>query len=131
MYYEFKIKTKRETPRGVKEVTELYLTDCELFAEAEHAGMSLTAGKGDVVAIYRSDVKEIVNPNETDGDYYKATVVDVFTKDDGTTKEIKYRVLVNAADLQNATNIVREYMRQGLQDMRLDKVEKSKILEVI
>lgn len=131
MYYEFKIKTEKETPKGIKDVTELYLTDCELFAEAEHKGLELTGGKGDVIAIYRSDIYEIVNPTVKDGDYYKATIMALFTTNNGGTKEQRYKVLVNAHDLQNATNIVREYMRQGLLDMRLDKVEKSKILEVV
>lgn len=131
MYYEFKVKREAATPKGVKEVTECRLTDCVLFAEAEHAGLAVCGGKGDVVAIYRSDIYEIVNPGRTEGEYYKATIASQCATDKGGVKERKYRVLVNAVGLEEATRIVRDYMRQGLEDMRLDKVEKSRIVEIV
>lgn len=131
MYYEVRVKVPVENAKGQMEIkTRTYLTDCATFSEAETAGLSVSQAE-DVVAVYRSDVYEIVNPTVTDGDYYKATIMALFTTQKGGTKEQRYKVLVNAADLQNATNIVREYMRQGLEDMMLDKVEKSKIVEVV
>jgi len=131
MYYKITVKTTKETPKGEKEVTEQYLTDCELFAEAEHAGLSVYNGSCDVVAINRSNIKEITNPMQEDGDYYRATIVDTFTRDDGTTKDSRYYVLIRAHSLQEATHLANNYMRQGLQDMRLDGVVKTKILEIV
>lgn len=131
MFYEFRVKVTRDTPKGEKEVTEQYITDCELFAEAEAKGLEITDGKGDVVAVSRSNVREVVNPNVTDKTYYKATIVDIFVNDNGDEKELKYRVLIAADSVQEATHIAKDYMEQGLQDMRLDGVVKTKILEIV
>jgi len=128
MFYELKLKREQD---GGRAVTEVYLTDCEFFAEAEHAGLSLCAGSGDVVAIYRSDIYEIVNPFHVQEDYYKATIAKVFTASDGGTKEQRYRVLVNAGSLEAATLAVTEYMKQGLDDMLLVKIERSKVVGVL
>jgi len=88
-------------------------------------------GGCDVVAISRSSIKEIVNPWQEGGDYYRAMIVDEFKRADGTVKDNRYRVLIRAYSLQEAMHIANNYMRQGLEDMRLDKVEKSKILGVL
>ena len=68
MYYEITTKVTRLKDDGTeKEVTERYITDCETFAEAEQKGMEAYSADntdGDVVAVKRSNVKEIVNENE-------------------------------------------------------------------
>ena len=86
---------------------------------------------GDVIAVKRSNVREIVNESEDKEHYFKATIVDAFTDDNGKEKELKYYVLIRANDLGEATDKANEYMRQGLQDMRLDGIVKTKILELL
>lgn len=132
MFYKFKIRAKKDTPNGEKEVTEEYLIDCDLFAEAEAAGLQLYNGKGDVIAISRSNVKEIVNPSTKDkAAYFRATIVDTFVSDNGDEKELKYKVLVAADTVAEATKLVNEYMQQGLDDMRLEGINQTKILEIL
>ena len=135
MYYEITVKVRRMTGKGTeKEVTERYITDCNLFSEAEAGGLHLLAEdslEGDVVAIKRSNVREIVNENEEKEHYFKATIVDVFIDDNEKEKELKYYVLIRANDMTEATAKANEYMRQGLADMRLDGVVKTKILELL
>ena len=117
-----------------KEVTERYITDCLTFAEAEQKGMESYSDyglDGDVIAVKRSNVKEIVNENEEKEYYFKATIVDVFIDDNEKEKELKYYVLIRANDMTEATAKANEYMRQGLDDMRLDGVLKTKILELL
>ena len=46
-------------------------------------------------------------------------------------KELRYYVLIRADDLSEATAKAKEYMRQGLQDMRLDGIVKTNILELL
>ena len=134
MYYEMTTKVTRVKDDGTeKEVSERYITDCETFAEAEQKGMEAYSADntdGDVVAVKRSNVKEIVNENEEKQHYFKATIVDTFI-DDKTEKELRYYVLIRADDLSEATAKAKEYMRQGLQDMRLDGIVKTKILELL
>ena len=136
MYYEITDRVKRVKDDGTKkEVNERYITDCLTFAEAEQKGIEAYldySPDGDVVAVKRSNVKEIVNENEDKQYYFKATIVDTFI-DDKTEKEkeLRYYVLIRADDLSEATAKAKEYMRQGLQDMRLDGIVKTNILELL
>lgn len=135
MYYEITDRVKRVKDDGTeKEVNERYITDCLTFAEAEQKGMEAYSADnvdGDVIAVKRSNVREIVNESEDKEHYFKATIVDTFTDDNGKEKELKYYVLIRANDLGEATDKANEYMRQGLQDMRLDGIVKTKILELL
>lgn len=136
MYYEITDRVKRVKDDGTeKETSERYIADCLTFAEAEQKGMEAYSADntdGDVVAVKRSNVKEIVNENEEKQHYFKATIVDTFI-DDKTEKEkeLRYYVLIRADDLSEATAKAKEYMRQGLQDMRLDGIVKTNILELL
>lgn len=135
MYYEITDRVKRVKDDGTeKEVNERYITDCLTFAEAEQKGMEAYSADntdGDVVAVKRSNVKEIVNENEDKQHYFKATIVDTFTDDNGNEKELKYYVLIRADNLTEATAKANEYMRQGLEDLRLDGIVKTNILELL
>lgn len=135
MYYEITTKVTRLKDDGTeKEVTERYITDCLTFEEAEKKGMETYSADntdGDVIAVKRSNIKEIVNENEDKEYYFKATIVDVFIDDNEKEKELKYYVLIRANDLGEATTKANEYMRQGLDDMRLDGIVKTKILELL
>ena len=135
MYYEITDRVKRVKDDGTeKEVNERYITDCLTFAEAEQKGMEAYSADnvdGDVVAVKRSNVKEIVNENEKKQHYFKATIVDTFTDDNGNDKELKYYVLIRADNLTEATSKANDYLRQGLSDMRLDGIVKTNILELL
>ena len=109
MYYEITDRVKRVKDDGTeKEVNERYITDCLTFAEAEQKGMEAYSADnvdGDVVAVKRSNVREIVNENEEKQHYFKATIVDTFI-DDKTEKEkeLRYYVLIRADNLTEATS---------------------------
>ena len=135
MYYEMTTKVTRPKDDGTeREVTERYITDCLTFEEAERKAMETYAAdnaSGDVVAVKRSNVREIVNEGEQKEHYFKATIVDVFVDENWKEKELRYYVLIRADDLGEATAKANDYMRQGLQDMRLDGIVKTKILELL
>ena len=127
-----RLKVEKENAKGeIKEVKEHFIVDCELFANAEYAGMNEYNGQADVFAITRSKIREIVNQKEDDKPFFKATIVDTFINDDGTEKEIQYPVLVCASDLKEANKIIDDYIKAGLNDMRLDGIVKTKILDVL
>lgn len=135
MLYEITTKVKKTQEDGSeKDVAERYITDCELFAEAECAGMHSYADyqqEGDVVAIKRSNVREIVNPCDDKDYFYKATIVTKTIDDKANEKEQKYYVLIRADSLVEATNKANEYMKQGLDDMSLDGMVKTSIIAKI
>jgi hypothetical protein len=132
MLYEFKIKVERENAKGeLKQVSEHYIIDgCELFAEVEAKALEEFGAECDVFAITRSKIKEIVNQKELDKPFFKATVVDVFTDDDGEEKETKNFILVCAKNVTEATKIVEEHLKQGY-DSRLEGIVKTKILDLL
>lgn len=132
MFYEIKLKVNKESEKGeVKEVVEHYVTNVELFAEAEAKGLEQYNGDCDVFSIVRSKVIEIVNKKEENKSFFKATIISTFTDDNDNEKENKYYNLVCAKDITEANRIMQEHMRQGLNDMRLDAIQKTKIIDVI
>lgn len=132
MLYEIKLKVKQHTDNGYeKEVVERYITEVEFFADAEAKGMEQYNGECDVFAISQSKIIEIVNKKEDDKPFFKATIIKEYTDDAGNEKEMKYPVLVCAKDITEANKLMHDYMRQGLDDMRLDAIQKTKILDVL
>ena len=132
MFYEIKLKVNKDNEKGeVKEVVEHFITDVELFAEAEVKGLEQYNGDCDVFSIVRSKVIERVNKKEENKSFFKATIISTFTDDNDNEKENKYYNLVCAKDITEANRLMQEHMRQGLEDMRLDAIQKTKIIDVI
>lgn len=132
MFYEIKLKVDKDNGKGeMKGVVEHFITDVGLFAEAEAKGLEQYNGNCDVTSITRSNVVEIVNEKEEGKPFYKATITSTFTDENGDEKENKYYNLVCAKDITEANRLMQEHMRQGLEDMRLDAIQKTKIIDLI
>lgn len=130
MYYELTLKHDDE--QTGKTATERYIIkDCNLFAEAECKGMELYNGECDVTAIRRSLIREFINDSSKGESIFYATIVDVFTKDDGSEKELVYKVAVWANDIADAQKTTKEYMEQGLNDMKLKGINQTKFIDVV
>ena len=56
---------------------------------------------------------------------------DIFVEDDATEKRIKYEIGVFAESVSDATRIVLDYLKQGLNDFELVKVYKTNIVDII
>lgn len=133
MFYEAKLKVEKENKKGErKTVTEHFIIEgIDLFCEAEAKAMEQYNGECDVFAITRSKVREIVNPKEEDKPFFRAVIISVFVTDDGTEKELTYPVLVCAKDMTEANKLIKEYMSQGLNDMKLKEIKETKIIDVL
>ena len=135
MYYELKLKVNKTNDKGEeKEVKEHFITDCELFAEAEAKGLEQYASDNmecDVFSISRSNIIEIVNEKTEDKPLFKATIVDTQLDENGKEKELKYYNLVCAKDVKEANTLMEQHLAQGLSDMRLDAIVKTKIIDLI
>lgn len=136
MFYEATTKVTRINERGEdKEVLERYvIQDCLSFQEAEERAAKTYADyslEGDVVAIRRSKLYEIVNENKTDGKYFKAKLASVFVDEKGKEKMTYYDLLLNAGSMDEANKIMQEYMKAGMADFLLMEIKGTKILEVI
>ncbi len=112
MYYEVKLKVMKPNKDGLeKEVKEHFITDCSLFAEAEAKGLEQYASdnmESDVFSISRSNIIEIINEKTEDKPFFKATIVE-----------------------KEANTLMEQHLSQGLSDMRLDAIVKTKIIDLI
>ena len=135
MYYEIKVKaeTLDEKTASVKSSIQEYLVEnIELFAEAEQMGLKMK-DTTDVVFVKRSRVMEVVNIEDPakDESLYRATIEATTVDESFKEKKIKYEVMVWAADVMEAQQRMNEYMKQGLDDMELIALKKTKIQEIL
>jgi hypothetical protein len=134
MLYEISSRSTVIDKRGNdKSLTEHFLVDkIELFAEAEQKGLELYNGENDIVAIKRSNIYEIVNKRKDDDErIYLASIESLFVDDEGNESTTKYVVALFAKNAQSATAIALDYMKQGLEDMELVGIKKSKFEDII
>ena len=139
MFYHVKVQftSVNEIGARIKEKHEVLVDNCEFFAEAEQKVLDefIYAGTGDVEVtnMKRSNIMEFVNSHQggDDENIYTATIVSIFVEENGKEKETKYHVGVFAKSVNEATSIVQQYMKMGLQDMRLVSVKETKIEQVL
>lgn len=84
----------------------------------------------DVVSVKRTKVMEIVNKMDETSSLqrtYLATVQATYVLDNGKESKRKYPVLLWAEDMDDANSIIKDYMRQGLDDMDLVKLAESDV----
>ena len=136
-HFETKIKrVVRDKKGNDKEIAEVYFVENAVsFGDAETRVQTYWNCECDVVAMAISKVMDVVNcPTQEEKEeryVYRAVIATIYTDDDGNEKEMKYHVLLWAKNFDNAMTIVNEYIAQGLEDMTLVSLQKTKIVEVI
>ena len=139
MFYHVKVQftSVNESGAKTKEKHEVLVDNCKLFADAEQKALYefIYAGVGDVEVtnMKRSNIMEFANSPQggDDENIYTATIVSIFVEENGKEKETKYHVGVFAKSVNDATSIIQQYMKMGLQDMRLVSVKETKIESVL
>lgn len=116
-----------------KEIKENYLVENKVFcAEAEATMLEYWNAECEVTSVRQSKIVEFVNKRDNDGqEIYLSEVESIFVDEDGEEKSTKYVVGLFATSLEEATNMMKEYMRQGIQDMRLVSVKRTKIADLL
>lgn len=135
MYYEGITKrTEMDSKGAYRIVTEKWLVDgCTFFAEAEVKLLEECNNECEVVALKQSKLREMINERTHDEqEIYLSTIEDIFIDENsGEEKATKYIVGLFAVSLENATHETIKYMQQGISDMKLIKVQRTKIVEVL
>lgn len=135
MFYEAISKRTIIDPksRSDKDVNEKFIVkNCELCTECEQKVLEYWNGECDVTSVKQSKIREFVNERQDDEQFiFLATIEDVFTDDDGEEKSTKYVVGIFAKSVEESTRLVVEYMKQGMSDLRLTSIKKTKIVELI
>lgn len=126
MLIEVKARVAWKIDGKVKKKMETYILFKEIFAEAEYDVMATitdcindgTAEDFEIIGLKQSNIKEIISQYE--GEYsYVVTLRDTITQDDGTEKQMKYKVLLWTNNISEAMNHAREVASQGY-DMQID-----------
>lgn len=131
MLFEITLTHEIETPKGVtKQVCERYLYDAELVAECEARALE-EIPDCEVICVCRSKIVEIINENVREGAFYKAKITETTVNEDGSESSKSYMVLCNAETLPKATSVFQEYIKQGLENMELTNITKTKIIDIL
>jgi hypothetical protein len=137
MIYEIQVQfTKIDKNGNDKVAKEKYIVEnAASFGDAEEMGYSHCEGETglDVIAVKRSPIKEIVNRRTNDNEkIFLATIIDYFyVEGKEEPVENKYILALHAEDINKAHAIVREHLKQGLDDMELVALKCTKYLEVL
>ena len=134
MFYEVTSKRTIVDLKGNdKEIAEKYLFEnLEFFAEAEQKMYEHLNNENDVTAIKQCKIMEFVNKrNDDEQSIYYATIESLFVDDNGNEKATRYIVGMFAKSIDEANRITNEYMRQGLADLVLVGIKKTKIVDLI
>lgn len=129
MLIEVKAKVAWKIDNKIKKKLETYIIDKEIFAEAEYAVMKLlndaindsTVESFEITSLRLSVVKEIITQYEGESSFI-ATLRDTMLQDDGSEKQIKYKVLLWANNISEAITHTREIAQQGY-DMQIDSLK--------
>lgn len=135
MIYEAKVAYEIEG----KVVKEQYIIEhAELFGEVESKLYEEFGRfpKFEVMSIKKNlKMREFVNEKTESDDEQKifyATICDFFVdENNGKVKEIPYIVAVFADHMTEAQGIIANYMRQGLEDMKLKAVKETSFVDLL
>lgn len=134
MIHEVTLKRTIVDSKGCdKEIKENYLVENKIFcAEAEATMLEYWNSECEVTSIRQSKIMEFVNQRANDEQgIYLSEVESIFVDEDGEEKSTKYVVGLFATSVEEATNMMKEYMRQGIQDMRLVSIKRTKIADLL
>lgn len=135
MFYEGITKRTEMDKNGAdKSVTEKWLVDgCTFFAEAEVKLLEEWNNECEVIALKQSKLREMINERTDDEqEIYLSTIEDIFIDENsGEEKATKYVVGLFAKSLEQATRETIKYMQQGISDMNLIKVQRTKFVDVL
>lgn len=134
MFYE--VISKRiivDSKGNDKEIAEKFIIDnCELCCEAEKIMLLEYNGENRCTSIKESNLREFVNERKDDEQaIFLATLEDVFVTDDGDEKATRYVVGLFANTVEEATKIMIEYMHQGMGNLSLVSIKKTKIVDLL
>jgi hypothetical protein len=134
MFYE--VISKRiiiDAKGNDKEIAEKFIiNNCEFCQEAEKVMLLEYNGENRCTSIKESNLREFVNKRQDDDQaIFLATLEDVFITDDGDEKATRYVVGLFANTVEEATKIMIEYMKQGLSNLYLVSIKKTKIVDLL
>lgn len=132
MLYEVSLKRKYTINGETKEIKEQYLINDELFASVEQKAMALYANDCDVFAIKRSRAIEVINERKDDEHIYLAEMIRyMLDENTGVEKKTEYQVFLHSNSINEANEVMQQYVRQSMTDEEVKAIKKTKFIEVL
>ena len=135
-YFECKVTFTKTLENGKeKKVTECYVVNADSFTDAEakviHHVQDVITGLFEVKSIRKYKVAEIVPMGS--GDTYFKCKLNFITLEEksGLEKKTAVNMLVNAKTLDDAKFDLVEFMKGTMADYSIEKIEETKIIDVI
>lgn len=124
------IKDKNGNDKKVNE--KFIVNNCELCSEAELKVLEEYNGENDVTLIKESNLMEFVNERTDDEQFvFLSKLENTFVGEDGEEKVTTYSVALFAKDMEEAHDIMKNYSKQGLDDLKIVSIKKTKIVDLI
>ena len=122
MYYKIKVSNPNE--KGI--IT--YFTEAVHFAEAAKKVIDIIGTGLDIEEVkLMKNIKPAINERYSDSNkLYIIKIAEDMKVDEYIIKTIKYELPVFANNSNELHNIVNEYMKQGLENMRLTTISETK-----
>ena len=134
MFYEaVSRRTIKDKNGNDKKVNEKFIVNnCELCAEVEQKMLEEYNGENDVTLIKESNLMEFVNERTDDEQFvFLSKLENTFVGEDGEEKVTTYSVALFAKDMEEAHDIMKNYSKQGLDDLKIVSIKKTKIVDLI
>lgn len=127
MYFKIKLNRNAIINGKEKRIIETYFTDADHFGDA---GMKVLKGLGNDIEVEDICLMKTFKPSAND--WYEDSKIfavkvaeDVFGED-GTIKTIKYALPVFAKTSDEVHEIMRDYIKQGMENMRVTTISETK-----
>lgn len=134
MFYEaVSRRTIKDKNGNDKRVNEKFIVNnCELCAEVEQKMLEEYNGENDVTLIKESNLMEFVNERTDEEQFvFLSKLENTFVGEDGEDKVTTYSVALFAKDMEEAHDIMKNYSKQGLDDLKIVSIKKTKIVDLI
>lgn len=135
MFYEVLSKRVGVDAKGNnKDYSEKFIVEnCMTCAEAEMKTLQFWNGENDVVSVKQSKIREFINKKENEEQgIFLAKLESVFIDEQtGEEKATKYSVGLFATSVEESTKLVVEYMKQGMDDLRIASIKKTSFVELL
>lgn len=134
MFYEaVSRRTVKDKNGNDKKVLEKFIVNnCELCAEVEQKLLEEFNGENDVTLVKESNLMEFVNDRTEDSQNIFLAKLESTTIDEaGEEKVITYNVALFGEDISEAHTIMGNYIQQGMGDLEVVSLKKTKIVDLI
>lgn len=134
MFYEaVSRRTVKDKNGNDKKILEKFIVNnCELCAEVEQKLLEEFNGENDVTLVKESTLMEFVNSRTEDSQNIFLAKLEATTLDDeGEEKVVTYNVALFCEDISEAHTIMGNYIQQGMGDLEVVSLKKTKIVDLI